>query len=221
MKNIKYTLFLLWVLLILNPSILKANNEINIIEKSIKTSLLDFKYPEIHGLSNPHIQNQVNRIIYFKVFEFWNEDKLPLEDKKRKAYWGGYSIPYHKDHIISIVFNQTGYLPGAAHPNNSIHSITIDLSNGKALSLRDMFRKNVDYRSALNKIIFGQLHQRNIPIFSEFKGINPNQEFYLTREALVIYYQEEIYTPHAVVPLVFTIPYKELANILKQTVASG
>ncbi|MCM2532158.1 DUF3298 and DUF4163 domain-containing protein [Neobacillus pocheonensis] len=198
------------------PSVIMASEEINFVEKQIKTAHIDIKFPEIYGLSNDQIQNEINGMIYNKVFEFMNEDKLPPEDKNKKNYWGSYAIPFRKDHIISIVFNQFGYLPRAAHPNSGIKSITIDLDRGKALRIVDLFRSPSNYRSILNNIMTNQLKKKRIHLFTDFKGIqNDDQEFYLTNKALVIYYQEDVYTPHAYGPLVFTIPYTDLKNELK------
>lgn len=61
-----------------------------------------------------------------------------------------------------------------------------------------------------------QLKKKRIHLFTDFKGIQTDgQEFNLTNDAFVIYYQEGVYTPHAYGPLVFTIPYTDLKNELK------
>jgi len=76
-------------------------------------------------------------------------------------------------------------------------SLTFDISTGKEYRLEELFKPGSDYVGTLSKIIERQIKEREIPILGEFKGIRPNQDYYIADKALVIYFQLYEITPYA------------------------
>lgn len=67
--------------------------------------------------------------------------------------------------------------------------LTYDLKSGKRLSLKDIFADGVDYRSIINRKISEQIWRDGLEetrLKRPFAGIDSNQLFYITPDALVI-----------------------------------
>jgi len=63
-----------------------------------------------------------------------------------------------------------------------------------------------------NKII----NSENIDTIREFQGLDAEQEFYLTDNGLVIYYQPYVYTTRSYGPLIVEIPYLRIYKIIRK-----
>jgi hypothetical protein len=53
-------------------------------------------------------------------------------------------------------------------------------------------------------------------LIKEFRGIDDYEEFYLTKDALVIYFQEIEFTPHYIGVPEFSIPYSQIRNLVRE-----
>jgi len=53
-------------------------------------------------------------------------------------------------------------------------------------------------------------------LIREFKTIDDNEDFYLTGNTLVIYFQEIEFTPHYIGIPEFTIPFKRIKNLINE-----
>lgn len=59
-----------------------------------------------------------------------------------------------------------------------------------------------------------QIEDIGFDLLDEFKGIEDGQEFYLTSDGLVIYYQPYVYTPYAYGPLKLYFNYSDLDHLI-------
>lgn len=173
--------------------------------------LVEIKYPQITDSSNKEIEDKVNAIINARVEEYKN---MFYQDEEQKQYiYVNYEITKKDQDVLSMIFNISFSIEGVAHPSNFIYGVTINLHNGEEIKLTDLFRSNVDSVGMLNVILNEKISNLNYQLNSEFRGIEDGQGFYLTEDSLVIYYQEGIYTPHAVGALVLKIPNTEIEDI--------
>lgn len=184
-----------------------------IIEKQVKTDQLDITFPQLQKMEDRKLESQINSLISMRAMEIKQKNDIDEKDLRKTSFYVSYLPPYLKNNLLSIRFNTMYYVQGTAHPTNLVKSITINLANGSEEKLGDLFRPNSDYRARLNDRIKKEIKEKDITISGTFKGIEENQGFYLTKEGLVIYYNE--YTPHAVGPLLFAIPYSEIADLLQ------
>jgi hypothetical protein len=95
-------------------------------------------------------------------------------------------------------------------------SLTMDLWDGREYRFADLFREDSGYKRKIDAILQKQIEEKDVPIFetTPFKGVGPNQDYYLTPEGLVVYYQLYEYTPYAYGFPTFPIPYSEISDII-------
>lgn len=184
---------------------------VQIIEKKDTSTYIDFTYPQVTGLPNQNVQNQMNEKIKARVYDL---QKTNVFDDIKKYYWSTYEIPYNQNQILSIRLNQSINAEGAAHPANYLSSITLNLRTGQEYRFADLFKKDTAYVDKVNELARKEIAKLDYTLLEPFKGITENQSFYLTKDALVIYFQEGEYTPHVVGPLVIRIPYQDLKPYL-------
>lgn len=135
----------------------------------------------------------------------------------RKVQVGvSHDVTFNADNLLSVTIREWAYT-GGAHPMSYLRAYTFDTRTGDRLALADLFRPDADYRARLNAIMDAQIAERKIPIFTftPFAGVKDNQEFYLTADGLVVYFQLYDYTPYVFGFLEFPIPYGQVADLLK------
>lgn len=80
--------------------------------------------------------------------------------------------------------------------------LTFNVLTGKTYQLKDLFKKDSNYVSVLSKIVGAQIKERDIMVLGEYKGIKPDQDFYIADKSLVLFYQL-----YDLVPYAYGIPY--------------
>ncbi|HAK44120.1 MAG TPA: hypothetical protein DCM59_17265 [Clostridium sp.] len=90
----------------------------------------------------------------------------------------------------------------------------MDVNTGKVYDLGDLFNTRMNYAKILSDIAMKKANEMNINFIEPYNGITDTQQFYLTPEALVLYYQVGEYTPASMGLFRITIPYNEISNIL-------
>lgn len=125
-----------------------------------------------------------------------------------------YEIPLNKNGLISILFGIYTYVNKAAHGFTKYASLTMDLKTGKVYKLEDLFNPKFYWKPLLDNLAKEYIKENNITLINEYNGISENQEFYLTENSLVIYYQVYEYTPYSDGLFKIEIPYEKIQNIL-------
>lgn len=195
----------------------KAMNKYDISSETYtdKTKNMEFeiKYPVISNMENKEIEQSLNKIIKEK---FCVNAKSTEEDEEFKATLNtDYEITKQTDELISIKIFSSIFMEGAAHPSNTLEGLTLNMTTGKEIELKDLFKQDADFNKVLNGILKEKVTKLDFELFEEYKGLETQQEFYLTDESLIIFYVEGVYTPHAVGPLELKVEYKEIEKILK------
>lgn len=116
--------------------------------------------------------------------------------------------------ILSLRFEDYYYPEMAAHGVTGVSSVTLDLKTGHEYQFYQLFRKGSNYQAVLNQIIQAQIVAEQIPLLKPFAGVSPDENYYLTPDNLVIYYQPYVYTPGAYGVLEFSIPYTQITGII-------
>lgn len=189
-----------------------------IVEKSIKQGYMNIVYPQVAGLPDEEVQEQINRLIEEQVYKLIAEQKQWPDSAGLTIaeMTGTYKIEVNKNGILSIRFENYTFPEHAAHGLTMVSSITLDLATGKVYTLRDLFQSGTGYLITLNKMIAEQFKERDLPMLKEFNGITIQQDYYLTNNALVIYFQAYEYTPGYVGIPEFEIPYRKIINIINE-----
>ena len=196
-------------------------------EKDIKnedgTTLIHiaYSYPVIDNADNDEYISQLNKEYreYAKNFakeaETHTEDaKLLLEAKGSDYYPMEFELSYEvqadRRDILSVT-NYCYYNLGGAHPNTERQSRTFDMANKKELALSDIVKGNDDERHTMVYDVFIKQFEENYEGLTEEIAKNIDEEadnvkFYLTDDALVLYF--DVYQ---VGPYVLQYPTVELS----------
>jgi hypothetical protein len=183
-----------------------------ITEYKIQDRCTDVSYPQVGGLKNRAVQNEINGLIRRQVMAL-----IPKEGcEVYQTIKGTYKVELNQKGILSVKFNVYTFRWHAANGLEVQKSITVNLETGKVYQLYDIFKPNSGYRMVLTRLIKNQIAERNLPLIKELKIIPDNQEFYMTSNALVIYFQEIEYTPHYVGIPEFPIPYYQIKSLISE-----
>lgn len=148
---------------------------------------LNVLYPVVYGLTDLAVQDRINNAILGLVYKLI-KDQGYYENPFTTQVTGTYEIKTNERGILSLsVINYA--FAGGAHGMTIIKSLTFDVQTGKMYELKDLFKPDSDYVKRLSDIVQRQIIERNIPLLVEFKGIRPDQDYYIADKALVIYFQ--------------------------------
>ena len=186
-----------------------TDRKAQITEEKIEQDCIDITYPQV-VLNNKSIQKEINDLIKRQI-----NFLIPREGCSVYAQiFGKYRVEVNRDGVLSLVIEFYTIRKQAANGLNVQKSITVNLENGKVYELHDLFKRTSNYKIILNKMIQEQIKEQNLHLIKEFQGITDDQDYYLTDNALVIYFQELEYTLHAEGIPEFVIPYTKISNLI-------
>ena len=202
-----------------NTSEIKSNTE------AIQEYL---RVPIFSGKISPNILAFINENIKNDILEFKNQMESAAEEnmeqlkKQEKAV-----IPFKISNIYSVTYNENGLLSVSILYEEYINgknsyirtAYNYDLKSGTSMSLKDLFKANVDYKTVLDKKIQEKIKLNSQAYFpntlNNFKGISPYQPFYLDKNNLIIFFEFNEIAPIASEIPTIKIPLYELKGILK------
>ncbi|HAU32177.1 MAG: hypothetical protein XD78_2084 [Desulfotomaculum sp. 46_296] len=183
-----------------------------IIGEKISNQCTNVGYPRVQGLKNAVVQEKINELIKQQVYSM-----IPQEGcEEYQVIAGSSEIKVNEKGILSLTTTVYTYRKHAANGLDVQKSLTVNLATGQVYQLADLFKSESNYRAVLTKIIKDQIRERNIPIITDFNGITGQEDFYLTDDSLVIYFQEIEYTPHYVGIPEFIIPFTQLKGLINE-----
>ncbi|AKL94644.1 hypothetical protein CACET_c11790 [Clostridium aceticum] len=169
-------------------------------------------YPQIEGMKDREAQRKVNK----RLKEMSLSKGMDGEDFEY-SYDSDFTVTFFKKDLVIIEISGYLYPYGAAHGMPSRVYAHIDLKTGKFYELTDLFKKDSDYVKVLSDIIKQQIIQQgeDSPVWlDEYKGIKPDQPFFITEDALNIYFLPYEIAPYAAGFPTFTIPFKEIMSLI-------
>lgn len=175
---------------------------------------VDVVYPEVE-LRNQAVANRINAEITRQV------NALSQSDNCQINVTGRYEVNVNEKGVLSINLQFYRIPVMAANGLNIQKSINVALATGKNYRLNELFRSDSHYRIRLNEIIKRQIEERDIPMIKEFTGISDYEDYYLTEDSLVVYFQELEYTIHAYGIPEFVIPYRLIDDIIREDALIG
>ncbi|WP_211747721.1 WG repeat-containing protein [Paenibacillus sp. Marseille-Q4541] len=170
-------------------------------------------YPKIEGMTNEIAEQRVN----IRLKQLAEVKRIPENQAKTETFSGDFDVTYYKKNLLNIELNGYHYPLGAAHglPTKT-HSL-IHLGTGRIFMLRDLFKAGADYVKELSKWI-GEIIKED-PAYSyvfpeSYRGIKPDQPFYVTDHALHLYFAPYEIGPYAAGFPTFTIPFEEIKGLI-------
>lgn len=130
-------------------------------------------------------------------------------------------VTYNQNCAISLYFDQYEYA-GGAHGLTVRYSDTWNLQKSKRIDLSELFPHKSNYREyiidMINQQIASEIASGNNPYFENYSElVNENfkaNSFYLTKEGVVIYFQQYDIAPYATGLPTFLIPYNPQGAVL-------
>lgn len=153
------------------------------------------------------------------ISQMAKEDKLALEEMNSARPFFQYSafsrheVKYNKDGILSLV--QTFYTyTGGAHGMTLLDAVNLDLVNQKELTLADILPELERQKAVILAEINRQIAIDPSQYFMDYLPVDYLNEdnFYLTEEGLVIFYQLYEIAPYASGIQEFVIPWNLLES---------
>lgn len=210
-----------------------SNEESEFFKSDIKYPYLKVKKQyENKGDTHTKILDNINNQISNTVMSFKEEIKKGSESYK-KMYesepnkdqyvkyqyedYTDYKVSYNKNNILSIPVTMYQFT-GGAHGLTDIKSFNYDLSTGKELKLKDLFKENSNYKEVINKHIKDEISKNSGVYFigkDAFKGISENQNFYIEDGGIVIYFSLYDIAPYSTGIPKFVITWDEIIDYLE------
>ncbi|EKS4342217.1 DUF3298 and DUF4163 domain-containing protein [Clostridium sporogenes] len=184
-------------------------NEQNLQPKNFKIT-----YPFVQDIGNENISKFVNESIDNEVSNLFKEQVLIPRKANIQEVIGFYEVKLNKSCLLSILFGMYTYYANAAHGLTAYSSLNIDLNTGQLYKLSDLFTSKINYKPILEQKVREYIKANNVPLIEEYKGLDEDQQFYLTPNSLVLYYPIYKYTPYAYGLFQIPIPFKDILNLL-------
>jgi hypothetical protein len=168
-------------------------------------------YPEVVNASHKSGQRRVNDILRrtaYTAIPDYDPGTVVIEA------WSNYKITLNQNGFVSLRFENYFYPETAAHGVTGVSSATLDQDSGYIYDFRQLFRPGSDYQAVINGIIQNRIVREQIALLKPFAGVGPNENYYLTPNSLVIFYQPDVYTAGNYGILEFAIPYRQFAEII-------
>ncbi|MHB1128346.1 MAG: RsiV family protein [Bacillota bacterium] len=188
-----------------------------IADQQIITPCIDFTYPQIENIVptfDQNVKNQINTRIEQLVKGLIPLDTISETGTCSINVTGRGTVTVNRNGILSVRIEVFSIAEHAANGSTVLKALTFSLLNGHEYQFHELFKPHSGYRIWIGIKINEQIIRRQIPILSPVPPISDNQEYYLTDDSLVVFFQELVFTPHVVGPPEFPILYRRLTNIV-------
>lgn len=185
---------------------------VRVVSRTLIRPRLKVTYPQVERLRNAIAQKVINQAFLETIYRLIKRQGF-AEDYTKEGT-GAYEVKLNDKGLLSASLDNYAYAKHAAHGTTLRESVNADTETGKLYALADFFTPGSNYRDVISGMIKQQIKERDIPLTTPFEKIAPDQDFYLTEEALVIYFQQNKYTPYVWGFPEFPIPYAQLSGII-------
>jgi len=167
------------------------------------TTNIAFYYPFVFHDQNLYAQRAMNSTIYEAMIELC---KFLVVPDIPTTINGSYDIKNNQKGVLSLSLVGLGEF-GGAHPMTGVQSLNFNIDTGINYKLSELFKPNSDYIEVLSKMVLEQFKIQELPLFDEYPGIRPDQDYYIADKSLVIYFQlyevapYYVGFPYAIIPI--------------------
>lgn len=187
------------------------------------------KYPKFFSQTFRTLANKLNTLYRTKAVMYERSNVMNLYQMAMVEYeysvahnypvhqfeaYVAYEVTYNQNCVLSIYFDQYEYT-GGAHGLTIRTSDTWDLQRSRRMELSDFFPNWNDYEDDIIQIIIKQIENQmaegNVMFFNNYeelvKSAFKTNNYYLSRDGVVIYFQQYDIAPYAAGLPTFTIPF--------------
>jgi len=212
---------LLLSVLVSMSSVANCDAGVTIVAANIKSETLDLKYPQLNGLRFVVIEKAINH----NISEAINSFRKEADGQPDMKLWSSYKVLLNRNDLVSILMAKMSYVKRAAHPNTIETGFNFDIKTGKILRLEDLFRAENAWEDRLDAIMRQKIKELEdndrVRLFGPYKGVRAAspQEFYLTDDWLVLFYQRYEYTAYVFGRFDLAISWEEITDLLTPEMA--
>jgi hypothetical protein len=184
----------------------------------VKTNRLELYYPVIYGLKNSEVQRKINYDILTTVQQLMIQQGF--YENPLTTITGTFELKSNEKGVLSVTIENYAY-SGGAHGLTILKGLTFDVKTGKKYSLNELFKPNSNYTTILSEEVKQQIKERDMLLLSEFKGISPQQDYYIADKALVLFFQLYDLTAYVFGFPYFPISVYDVQNIVNEASPLG
>lgn len=203
-----------------------TNVNSEVLKKKSKYLKSNLDIPVINS-GNTEIDKKVNEKIKVDILNFYEQSLKEAQsyledfelDKSNFVADASYEVKKNTPNVISIIVKYYKY-SGGAHGTYEYVPYNIDLRDGNNLTLKEIFKNDVNYKIIINKEIEKQISEmgqkeKGLDKVYDFNGIKENQKFYLKNGEIVIYFDLYEVAPYAAGIPEFEILTNNIKNKIK------
>lgn len=176
---------------------------------------LDVETPQVAGLNNRQLEDALNALFADKARAVIDDFQAIVMDEGHTAMQFGYEVLANDEDLLTIdIFRFEAQ--GSSMTWHTYY--TVDLKQGRLLTLADLFVQGADYAPRLTELVRADLDRQELPYFPEdFTGVSPEQGFYVDAEGrLVICFEKYSIAPGYLGEIRSVIPTEGIADLLAQ-----
>src|SRR3989338_6897589 len=185
---------------------------------------VDVVYPEF--ASSGDVNAYIRDLLLVEIEEFKKSATSVAasdENQGKSAFKVTYQLATANEKMLSVIFEHSEYLTGAAHQNSFVTTVNYDLAANRLLELADLFLPDADYLTTLSVLAAEDLKQKlsgsdgYAPEFVN-AGTAPKtenyQSFSLAPTGITLYFDPYQVAAYSAGPQEVFIFYEELTGIL-------
>ncbi|MGE5404328.1 MAG: WG repeat-containing protein [Candidatus Saccharibacteria bacterium] len=185
---------------------LELGKGLSLVEKKYKFRRLLAYYPQINGIKDAEISQKINT---------WIKSQFPMDLPDATTEVDvDYTVDYHRGNLLGVTIDNYMYSDGAAHGLTMRQSFLINLSSGRVYQLQDLFKKDADFTSAVNKIIKHDFATQDYGQIENFVTIKPDDQYYWDNDGFVMYFQLYQFTCYAAGFPEFKIKFDDVKGLI-------
>lgn len=124
-----------------------------------------------------------------------------------------FEIKTNERNILSLTLITYSFT-GGAHGMTIAKSLTFNTETGQLYSLASLFKPGSGYVKVLSEKVGEKLKDWKTPLLDGFKGIRPNQDYYLADHSIVLYFQLYEISPYVAGFPYVPIPIWDLQQLI-------
>ncbi len=172
-------------------------------------------YPQIEGMRDRAAEARLNR----RLKELSQVKPVPGNVQLDYSYTGDFEVAFFRKRLVVLELIGYHYPFGAAHGMPSQIYVNADLEDGTIYRLQDLFLPGSPYVQVLSDIVANQI--KTNPEYSyvfpgAYKGIKPDQPFYVREDALYLYFLPYEIAPYVAGFPTFRVPFAQIMTIINR-----
>lgn len=170
-------------------------------------------YPEFLGLADPKAQEALNRSL--RAAFLGGELGPPREGEAEPTATTDFGFTVRQTKGLVTIY-ETGfwYGWGAAHGMSLRLYYHVDAKSGALYTLADLFKQDSNFTGRLREIIRSQIITSQDKSVDQDPEVRPAHAFYISEDALIIYYRPYEISSYARGFVEYAIPWSEISDLI-------